>query len=73
MDDHVRTEGRSMSCIICGDSLERRRGARGERCGTCSRYRTRHGDDRPFELVARLTERDIERELMSLTPHLGMW
>lgn len=50
-------------CRVCGDRLERHRGARGGRCGTCSRYHQRHGTDRPFELIARLTEKDIERGL----------
>jgi hypothetical protein len=50
-------------CVICGDRLDRDRGARGERCGTCATYRYRHGADRPFKLVVKQTERDIEREL----------
>jgi hypothetical protein len=33
------------------------------RCGTCYAYWRRRGADRPFELMARLTERDIVREL----------
>jgi hypothetical protein len=51
-------------CVICGDNLDRHRGARGERCGTCSRFRTRNGRDRPETLVSRLTEKDIERTTM---------
>lgn len=50
-------------CIVCGDTLERARGARGERCRPCRQYLYRTGRDRPWELVARLTERDVEREL----------
>lgn len=52
-----------MTCVRCGDRLERDRGARGQRCGTCSRYHQRHGTDRPEHLIVKLTERDIEREL----------
>lgn len=52
-------------CVVCGDSLSRDRGARGHRCGTCARYRTRHGTDRPNELIVKLTMRDIERELIA--------
>jgi hypothetical protein len=50
-------------CAICGDQLDRNRGARGERCGTCSTYRYRTGLDRPHDLVVKQTERDIERAL----------
>ncbi len=47
------------ACIICGDQrLHAHR-----RCQTCYRYWHRHGDDRPFELIAALTRRDIERGL----------
>lgn len=53
-----------MTCHVCGDLLDRTRGARGTRCGTCTRYRTRHGHDRPLELIVRLTQRDIEKELL---------
>lgn len=48
-------------CVICGDRLERHRGARGDRCGTCDTYRRRRGHDRSHDLIIRLTERDIER------------
>lgn len=58
------------TCCVCGDRLERRRGARGRRCGTCAKYRARNGHDRPFDLVARLTQRDIEREFVR--NHLAM-
>lgn len=51
-------------CVICGDRLDRDRGARGHRCGTCAAYRYRHGTDRPDALIIRLTMRDIERELI---------
>lgn len=51
------------NCIVCGDRLDRRRGARGDRCGTCDRHWHRHGTDRPDDLVIKLTERDIERAL----------
>lgn len=51
-------------CAICGDQLDRNRGARGDRCGTCSTYRYRHGTDRSHNLIVKLTERDIERELV---------
>jgi uroporphyrinogen-III synthase len=61
-------------CAICGDKLNRARGARGARCRTCYAYRRRHGHDRPLELIVRLTERDIERELAArLTEHMVMW
>lgn len=53
-----------MTCAICGDRLDRNRGARAGRCGTCSTYRYRHGKDRSEGLIVKLTERDIERELM---------
>lgn len=52
-----------MTCSVCGDRLDRDRGARGRRCGTCSRYRQRNRADRPEGLVIKLTERDIEQEL----------
>jgi hypothetical protein len=64
----VTLHEKSLTCVVCGDRLERARGARGKRCGTCSRYFTRHGVDRPVELVIRLTERDIARELMARSP-----
>ena len=45
-------------CVVCGDvRIHAHR-----RCPTCYRYRYRHGQDRPFELIAALTTRDIERE-----------
>lgn len=48
-------------CLVCGD-----RGLHGlSRCGTCYRYLRRRGADRPFALVAALTERDVERELIA--------
>ena len=50
-------------CRVCGDRLDRSRGARGQRCGTCTRYHQRHQSDRPEGLVIKLTERDIEREM----------
>lgn len=50
-------------CVICGDQLDRHRGARGDRCGTCTRYRQRNSTDRPEGLVIKLTERDIEKAL----------
>ena len=53
-------------CVRCGDQLDRDRGARGGRCGTCSRYHQRHGTDRPDHLIIRLTEKDIERQLTRL-------
>lgn len=53
-----------MTCTICGDHLDRTRGARAGRCGTCSTYRYRHGHDRPHHLIVRLTKRDIDRELI---------
>jgi hypothetical protein len=53
-----------VTCTICGDQLDRARGARAGRCGTCSTYRYRHGHDRPLDLVVRLTEQDIDRELI---------
>ena len=51
-----------MTCTICGDRLDRNRGARAGRCGTCATYRYRHGAERPFDLVIKQTEKDIERE-----------
>lgn len=48
-----------MRCIICGDSRIRAR----RRCATCLQYLRRNGRDRPFELIVRLTERDVERGL----------
>lgn len=47
------------TCLVCGDwRLHARR-----RCDTCYRFWRRHGADRPFELIAALTARDVEREL----------
>jgi hypothetical protein len=48
-------------CTICGDHLDRTRGARGDRCRTCDTYRRRRGTDRPDDLVVKQTQRDIER------------
>lgn len=50
-------------CIVCGDTLDRHRGARGPRCGTCATHRYRHGVDRTEAMIIRLTQRDIERAL----------
>jgi hypothetical protein len=50
-------------CIHCG-RLDRNRGARAGRCGTCATYRYRHGKDRPHDLVIKLTKRDIEQEYL---------
>ena len=52
-------------CVVCGDQLDRNRGARGHRCRTCDTYRRRKGTDRPDELIMRLTRRDIEQSLTS--------
>lgn len=52
-----------MTCRVCGDQLDRNRGARGHRCGTCSRYHQRHRTDRSEDLIIKLTEKDIERSL----------
>ncbi len=49
--------GRRVVCLVCGDT--RLHALR--RCQTCYRYLTRNGIDRPFELIRRLTERDIAR------------
>lgn len=51
-------------CIVCGDRLNRNRGARAGRCGTCATYRYRRGTDRTEDLVIKLTERDVERQLL---------
>jgi hypothetical protein len=51
-----------MTCVVCGDRLDRKRGARAGRCGTCANYRYQKGVDRSKELIVKLTERDIERE-----------
>lgn len=48
------------ACVVCGDP----RTLAKNRCGTCYQYRRRTGVDRSFKLVKRLTERDIERELI---------
>lgn len=47
-------------CLVCGGPAIAK-----ERCRTCYEYRRRHGTDRPEELVIRLTELDIERELIA--------
>ena len=52
----------SHRCAICGDTLDRDRGARAGRCGTCTKYRSRNGTDRPDDLVIKQTQRDIERQ-----------
>jgi hypothetical protein len=57
-----------LTCTNCGDQLDRNRGARAGRCGTCSTYRYRHGHDRPLDLIIRLTKRDIEQELTRRRP-----
>jgi hypothetical protein len=44
-------------CVVCGG-----RAVVKARCRTCYEYRRRHGHDRPFELIAKLTEKDIARE-----------
>jgi hypothetical protein len=49
---------RRARCIIDGAPLWAK-----ERCKTCYEYRRRHGHDRPFDLIRRLTEQDIENEL----------
>ena len=46
-------------CIICGDPQIHAKG----RCKTDYQYHRRNGTDRPFELILRLTDRDITREL----------
>jgi len=45
-------------CIVCGDHRVHAQ----RRCNTDYRYWRRHGHDRPFELIAAATRRDIERE-----------
>lgn len=35
-----------------------------ERCNTCYVYWRRNGRDRGFDLVAKLTEKDIEAEIL---------
>lgn len=47
------------ACIICGDPRIHAR----RRCKTDYQYLRRNGVDRPLELVIRLTDRDITREL----------
>lgn len=49
-------------CIRCGAPVVVAK----ERCRTCYEYRRRHGVDRSDELIIRLTERDIEQELMTV-------
>lgn len=48
-----------MSCQICGDPKVTAK----DRCHCCYEYKRRTGNDRDQRLVAKLTERDIEREL----------
>ncbi|MGH3476009.1 MAG: hypothetical protein ACRDQD_04140 [Nocardioidaceae bacterium] len=50
-------------CVVCGDRLDRARGARGRRCATCTRYRQRHGHDRPLALVEKFADRKLQQEL----------
>ena len=52
----MSTAGRA--CVVCGDHRIHAH----RRCNTDYRYWRRHGHDRPFELIAALTQRDIERE-----------
>jgi hypothetical protein len=46
-------------CVICGDRQIHALG----RCQTCYRYLHRNRADRPFELIYRLTERDLVKHL----------
>lgn len=48
------------ACIICGDPKTVAKG----RCGCCYSYWRRNGRDRGFELIIRLTEKDIEAEII---------
>lgn len=48
------------ACVVCGDPKLSAKG----RCGTCYQFFRRTGSDRPHQLIVRLTEKDIERELL---------
>lgn len=48
------------ACIICADPRVRALG----RCMTCYSYFRRNGRDRSHKLIARLTEKDIEKEIL---------
>jgi len=54
-------------CLVCGDPASVARG----RCGTCYQFARRNGTDRPFALIAALTQRDIEREWTGNTMNTG--
>ena len=54
-----------MTCRICGDPKTLAR----QRCGTCYRQWWRTGKDRTFELIARTTRRDIDRDLARQRGH----
>lgn len=56
---HLSPARRPVSCLICGDP----RTVAKNRCRCCYEYRRRTGADRAEDLIVRLTERDIEREL----------
>ena len=45
-------------CAVCGDPQTVAKG----RCHCCYEYRRRNNTDRTQQLVARLTQRDIERQ-----------
>jgi hypothetical protein len=47
------------ACVICGDPRVHAKG----RCKTDYQYHRRNGVDRAFDLIAKLTDRDITREL----------
>ncbi|MGH3476008.1 MAG: hypothetical protein ACRDQD_04135 [Nocardioidaceae bacterium] len=50
-----------MSCRVCGDPKTVAK----DRCHCCYEYRRRRGTDRAEHLIMKLTERDIEREVLS--------
>ena len=55
----MRPSGAAVNrCSICGDA----RVVAKDRCGTCYEYARRNGTDRTHDHIARLTQRDIERE-----------
>lgn len=49
-----------MACSVCGDPKTVAKG----RCGTCWKFWKRTGRDRGFDLVRRLTEKDIEADVL---------
>lgn len=56
-----------MACTVCGDPHTIAR----DRCPTCWKYHQRKGTDRTEQLIARLTQRDIEREAIRRRANRG--